>query len=116
MATIEWHQNAELPALTIWWRDNAGALLDMSDADGFTLRIGRPGHAAVLEKTLGITGAVGAGVAPSGTPNVTVDWLPGELDIAAGTHRAQLTAHFATDYDRVIEFAFRVLAAIDEPA
>src|SRR5688572_24666048 len=103
MATVEWHRNAELPALSIWWRDANGELLDLTSVEGFTLRIGRPGREALLEKTAGIAGAEGEGTAPTGVPNVTVAWATGELDIDPGTHTAQLTARFASERDRVIE-------------
>jgi hypothetical protein len=112
---LAWHHTAELPAVDVWWFDGTGALIDMTAAVSFTLRIGRIDRPALIQKTSGITGAVGAGVAPTGTPNVTIAWAAGELDIAPGVYTAQLTARFAGDLDRVMEFAVRVRDTVDQP-
>lgn len=106
-ARVRYDRTAELPSLEIWWLDDDGALVNMSTASGFSLKIGAIGAAALLTKTSGITGAAGAGVEPTGTPNVTVAWSAGELDLEPGPYTLQLTATF-TGGQRVLKCSFLV--------
>lgn len=80
------------PVTDLWWLDDDGDLIDFSSGYTFVLKIGDPGSPALLTKSSGIAGAVGAGSEPDGTPNVVVTWAAGELDIAPGVYAFQLRA------------------------
>lgn len=80
--TIHYYRTAERPDLKFWLQDDAGALVDLS-AHTLQFKLGRPGAAAVLTKTSGVTGAAGSGVEPSGVPNLVVSFTSGELDALA---------------------------------
>jgi|GEM_PF-3285138 len=88
---LSWSTSAEDPNLEIWWFDDAGDLIDFSSGYTWSLKIGPTNGTALITKTTGITGAAGAGTAPTGTPNVVVVWAAGELDIAVGRYRLELT-------------------------
>ena len=106
-----YHRNAERPAAKLWLFDDDGTLIDFS---GYThvFRIGNPGSTALLSKSTNITGAAGSGTEPSGTPNITITWTAGELDIAPGMYRWQLKST-SSSLDRVFEGAFHILDDID---
>ncbi len=108
MSRVVYYTTAERPTLKLWLLDDDGTLIDFS-AGGYTfvLKIGSPGQTALLTKSSGITGAVGAGTEPTGTPNVVVTWTAGELAIASGAYSAQLTATI-TSLDRVFVFGFEI--------
>lgn len=108
---LTYHRNAERPAAKMWLFDDDGSLIDFSGYS-FRFRIGTPGRTAVLSKTSNITGDVGAGEEPDGTPNITVNWSAGELDIEPGTYRWQLTAT-TSSLDRVFEGVFKIEDEID---
>lgn len=74
------YKTAERPSLSLWWRDSNAALIDFSSGYTWSFKIGYIGSAAVFTKTSGITGAAGAGVEPSGTPNVVIAFTAAELD------------------------------------
>jgi hypothetical protein len=109
---VVYNQKAERPSLALWWLDKAGDLIDLSSGYTFSFKIGERGETALLTKTGNITGAAGAGTAPTGTPNVVVDWQAGELDLTPGTYLWQLTATNGSG-DRTIEGTFVVLDAIN---
>ena len=111
---LRYHAGAERPALKLWLLDDDGALIDFSSGYSYKLRIGEVGAPAILEKTSGIAGAAGSGVEPTGTPNITVTWSAGELDLPPGAYTAQLTAT-TVGLDRVFTIPFRVLATIAAP-
>jgi hypothetical protein len=90
--TLTYHATAARPAAELWLLDDDGSLIDFSSGYTFTLRVGAKDEAAILTKTTGITGAAGAGVEPTGTPNVVITWTAGELDIVRAAHWFQLTA------------------------
>jgi hypothetical protein len=96
MKIIRYRRTAERPDLALWLLDDDGTLIDFSTGYTFQLKIGDPGSTALLTKTLNITGATGAGVEPTGTPNITIGWAAGELDITPGTYELQLTATTAS--------------------
>jgi hypothetical protein len=104
---VRYKRNAELPSLEIWWLDDDGVLVDMSAASAFELKIGNVGSAAVLTKTTGVTGAAGSGTETNGTPNVTVAWSAGELNLTPGPYTMQLSATFAQG-QRVLDCSFVV--------
>lgn len=91
MTTIRYRRTAERPSLQLWLLDDDGNLIDFSSGYTFELKIGLLGSAALLTKTAGITGAAGAGTEPTGTPNVTIAWTTGELDLTPGVYNWQLT-------------------------
>lgn len=108
MTPISYYKNAELPSTKVWWVDDDGDLVDLSTALSWQLKIGQVGETALLTKTAGIAGAVGAGVEPSGTPNLVITWSAGELNVPAGSYMLQVTATFAGG-DRVMTAPFRIL-------
>jgi hypothetical protein len=111
MARVTYVKTSERPALELWWFDDDGTLVDFSSGYTFSLKVGTRGTTALLTKTTNIAGAAGAGVEPTGTPNVVVTWAAGELAIAAGTYLAQLTATTG-GLDRVIEFDLTITDVI----
>ena len=108
---LRYYQGAERPALKLWLQDDDGTLIDFSSGYTFTLKIGLTGQPALLTKTTGIVGAVGAGVEPTGTPNVTVTWTAGELAITPGAYSWALTATTG-GLDRIFGGVFHVLATL----
>lgn len=93
---LRWASNAEDPNLRIWWYDDTGTLIDFSTGYTWSLKIGTLGGTTLITKTTGITGAAGAGVEPSGTPNVVVQWAAGELNVTPGRYRLELTPTLAS--------------------
>lgn len=112
MATkLSYLKNAERPAARLWLFDDDGTLIDFSGAYTFSFKIGVVGSAALLTKTTNIAGAVGAGIEPSGTPNVVVTWAAGELNLTPGAYQWQLTCT-VTSLDRTFAGAFQILDTI----
>lgn len=113
MAGVAHYITAERPDVHVWWTDRpGGTLIDFSTGYTFVFKLGKPSQAAVFTKSTGITGAAGAGVEPTGTPNVVVSFTAAELAlIAAGDWKAQITATTG-GLDRVIQFPFRLAAVI----
>lgn len=109
--TIRYHKTAERPALELWLLDDDDVLIDFSTGYTFSFKIGNRGTAALLTKTTNITGAAGSGTEPSGTPNVTVTWAAGELNLTPGSYGWQLTAT-TTSLDRVFSGSFEILDVI----
>ncbi len=109
--TIRYHSSAERPALELWIQDDDGTLIDFSSGYTFTLKIGNTGDTALLTKSTSITGAAGSGTEPTGTPNLTIAWAAGELDITPGTYTLQLTAT-TTGLDRVFTTPIRITGVI----
>ena len=108
---VSFYRSAERPSLSLWLSDSAGVLIDFSSGYTFSLKVGVPGSAALLTKTSGITGAVGSGVAPTGTPNVTVAWSADELNLAPMGYTWQLTATTG-GLGRVFAGAIRILDVV----
>lgn len=111
MTPITYYKNAEAPSLRLWWFGDDGDLVDLSTVSAWSLKVGQYGDTAVLTKTSGITGAAGSGTDPTGTPNVTIAWSAGELNITAGHYALQLTATTASG-PRVLTAPFRVYDTI----
>lgn len=99
------HRNAERPATTLEITDGPGALIDFSTGYTFSLKIGEVGATALLSKTTDITGA-------ATSPNITITWAAGELDLAPGTYPWQLTATTGSA-DRVYDGSITILDVID---
>jgi hypothetical protein len=96
----------------MWLQDAEGDLVDLSSGYTFTWKIGLRGQAAMFTKTSGISGAAGAGVEPTGTPNVTLDFNAGDLDaVTPGPYVWQLVAR-TSGLDRVWEGEIRVMDVI----
>lgn len=104
-------RTAERPDIKLWILDDDGTLINFTGYT-FTFKIGRPGGAALVTKTSGITGAAGSGTESSGTPNVTIQFTAGETDaMPAKKTTAQLRATIA-GVDRVWQWPFQVLEVI----
>lgn len=108
---LTYHRGAERPGVGMWLLDDDGTLIDFSVGWTFTLRIGA--GTPLLTKTDGITGAAGAGTAPSGTPNVVVEWSEGDLDLTPGPYTWELTARTGS-FDRVFSGSFNILRTFEE--
>lgn len=109
--SLRYTRTAERPSLQLWLEDDDGTLIDFSSGYTFTFKIGARGETALLTKTSGITGAIGAGTEPTGTPNVTIAWAAGDLDITPGAYRWQLTATTSA-LDRVFAGQFLIIDTI----
>jgi hypothetical protein len=108
---LRYHKTAERPDSKLWLLDDDGTLIDFTGYT-FSFKIGRPGSAAVLTKTTGITGATGSGSEPSGTPNVTIVYAAGEFAaVPATTYTWQLTATVG-GLDRVFTGTFQLVEVI----
>jgi hypothetical protein len=111
LSTLRYHKTAERPSAELWLLDDDGTLVDFSTGYTFSLKIGVKGSTALLTKTSGITGAAGAGAEPTGTPNVSVAWSAGELNLTPARYVWQLTAT-SSALDRVFEGTFEILDVI----
>lgn len=109
---IKYYATAERPVLKLWLLDDDGTLVDFSSGYTFVAKIGVRGETALLTKSSGITGAAGAGAEPTGTPNVTVTWSAGELNLAAGEYTFQLTAT-TSSLDRVYSDRIQIIDVVD---
>lgn len=109
--TLKYHITAERPSVEMWLQDDDGTLIDFATGYTFSFKIGAIGDTALLTKTTGITGATGAGTEPDGTPNVTIAWTTGELNITPGMHDWQLTAT-ASGVDRIFQGTITILDVI----
>lgn len=109
---VTYIRNAERPSLALWLLDRAGDLIDFSSNYTFSFKIGERGGTAALTKTTGITGAAGSGTAPTGTPNVTVAWSAGELNLTPGVYLWQLTATTSST-DRTYEGTLQILDIVN---
>jgi hypothetical protein len=89
---LRYARSAERPDLRLWLQDDEGDLIDLSTGYTFTVHIGRRGHVSDRTKTTGITGAVGAGVSPTGTPNLVISWASGELNLTPGAYDLDIIA------------------------
>ena len=109
---VRYYVTADRPALELWLIDDDETLVDLSSGYTFTLKVGSPGSTGLLSKTSGITGAAGAGIEPTGTPNCVVTWTAGEIaTLPIGRYTATLTAT-TNGLDRVWQFPFEVLAVV----
>jgi hypothetical protein len=112
--TLRYHTTASLPSSGTWLLDDDGALIDFATGYTFSLKIGHKGSAAILTKTTGITGATGAGVEPTGTPNVVFAWSDAEFaGKTPGPYTWQLTCTATSGgKDRVFEGRFELMDVI----
>lgn len=116
MAKLSYHITAERPAAKLWLLDDDGTLIDFSTGGySWALKVGVKGSTALLTKTSGIVGAVGAGTEPTGTPNCVITWTAGEIaasDVVAGNTYTFLLTATITSLDRVFEGMFEVKPVI----
>ena len=76
----------EVPSFSVAWYDRDNTLINFATGYTFELKlIAVDGTTIALTKTTGIAGA-------ATSPNITVAWAVGELNIAVGAYRAHLTA------------------------
>ena len=107
---LTYNRNAERPAAKFWVFDDDGTLVDFSGYT-FVFKVGAPGYDALLTKTSNITGGIGSGTEPDGTSNITINWTAGELDIAPGLYKWQMTCT-TSSLDRVYEGTIKILEEI----
>lgn len=120
---LSYHITAARPIAKLWLKDDDGSLIDFSAGGySFLFRVGEVGEAALLELDSGqVDGATGAGSEPDGTPNITITWVAGDLDIVSPTGRypvvipAQLTATIG-GLPRIFEGAVELKDVIAAPA
>lgn len=108
---LRYYQGAARPDLKLWLLDDDGSLINFSSGYTFELKVGLVGSPALLTKTTGIVGAAGAGVEPTGIPNVTASWAAGELAITVGAYSWQLKAT-SSGLPRYFGGVFHVLASL----
>lgn len=105
--TVEYFIGDESDGLALWWyrSDAPSTLVDFSASHTFSSKLYLASDSAKTNvfnaaKTTGFTGAAGAGVKPSGTPNLTVSWATsGELNsvTTAGLYVFQIVATRTSD-------------------
>lgn len=102
-------QGAALPDLAIRWTDAAGNVIDFSTGYSFTVRVGKQGKPAEVEKTDGVEGA-------ATDPNLTISWDAGELDpLTPGIWTVEIIATRDSDSrPRVMTTPISVLAGVSE--
>jgi hypothetical protein len=87
----------ELAPTRLWLTAN-GSLVGLSTGYDLSVIVGKNGT-SLFEKTNGLTGAVGEGTAPFGTPNLTIAWDVDELDLPPGRYTIQVQARNGDDLD-----------------
>lgn len=106
---VEYVVGADLPSLSIEWRDDNGNLIDFSTGWSFAVKVGRPSDEVTeFTKTTGITGA-------ATVPNVIVQWSTvGELNsLTPGTYTCQIVATRQSDSrQRIMEMRLRMRRAL----
>ena len=112
MTGLTYFRTAERPDVQMWLLDDDGTLIDFSTGYTFTFKLGAAGSDAVYTKTTLITGTAGAGVEGDGTPNIILQFLPGELDdVDPGSYSWQLVARTG-GMDRVFRERITILDVI----
>ncbi len=111
--TLTYIAGSERPTARLWLLDDDGSLIDFSSGYTFEFRIGTLGSAADVSKTMGITGAAGSGVEPTGVPNIVVSWESGELD-EAGLRWWQFIATDGGGHPRKFQGDFEITYEISE--
>lgn len=111
--SLQWARKAELPILRIWWESEDGDLIDFSSGvTAWELKIGELDEEALLTKIDGFVGAAGSGNEQNGTPNVTVTWGAGQLDITPGTYTLQVKATLGSLGDRYLQAPVHIGAVV----
>jgi hypothetical protein len=109
---LAYYRTAERPDIAMWILDDDGDLIDFSTGYTFAWKLGSPGAAASFTKTTLITGAAGAGVEATGTPNILIQFVAAELDdVDPGSYTWQLTAT-SSSLSRVYQGRITILDVI----
>lgn len=116
LPTFEVIVGASAPTVGLFVRENGTLLTGLDSGHTFSLKVvDEPGGTVAFTKTSGITGQAGAGLPPSGTPNVEVQWATsGEIANLTGGERylAELTiTRTADSRKRIRQFWLSVLPA-----
>jgi hypothetical protein len=93
MADFVYLTEQEYPSIHLVWKDGDGNLINFASGYTWTVRLAQ-GSEAIVEKTTGIVGS-------STSPNVTINWTIGELDIAEGLYQLVVIATDNVNKDRV---------------
>lgn len=93
MADFTYLANQESPGVQLVWQDGTGAIIDFSTST-MTVRLVNSAGTVTLTKTTGVVGT-------ATSPNVTVTWAPGELNLTPGDYQLFVFARDAQDRDRV---------------
>lgn len=86
---LSYNRGVTAPSARLWIFDDDGTLIDLTGAT-LSVKIGARGATPKTTKASGVTGGLGAGTEPDGTPNVTIVWSGSELDIAPGIYLMQV--------------------------
>ena len=117
MNIIDVIDGESLPSLGLFVRENGLLLADLDSGHTFELKVADGDGNLVITKTTGITGQVGNGIPPTGTPNVVVQWnaSPSELASLNGgeTYDAQLRiTRIADSRNRYYQFRIYCRSAL----
>lgn len=93
MADFVYLTTQEYPSIQLIWKDGNNSIIDFSNGYTWTAYLATENE-AVLAKTSGIVGS-------STSPNVTINWTAGELNIAEGTYDLVVIARDGASKDRV---------------
>lgn len=93
MADYTYLANQDSPGIQIIWTDGNGNLIDFSTST-MTVRLVDANGDVVLNKTLGVVGT-------ATSPNVTITWAPGDLDLTPGDYQLYVFGRDTQDRDRV---------------
>jgi hypothetical protein len=93
MADFVYLTSQEYPSIRLVWKDGDGAVINFSSGYTWTVMLSQQ-NVAVLTKTTGVIGA-------ATSPNVTINWATGELDIAEGVYDLIVIARDGASKDRV---------------
>jgi hypothetical protein len=86
MTTWTYRADAESPSYCVEWRDANGDLINFATGYTFEVKLVNQATAvSALTKSSGITGA-------ATSPNITVAWTTGELNLTPATYQVHLTA------------------------
>ena len=90
---ITYHRHQELPPYAIHWLDHASRTIDLT-AYSATAQLLDHNDLVVLTKSTGID-------TTAASPNLVVNWAPGDLDLPPGRYRVMITARAPGALDRV---------------
>jgi hypothetical protein len=105
---LKYVQGAEQPPTELWWQKANKELVDFTTGVlSWEVKIIDKARRVLLTKTSGVTGSAGSGTEANGTPNVSIAWSTGELNIAPGKHVIQVKATTASG-DRFLVRPFEI--------
>lgn len=93
MADFVYLTSQEYPSIHLCWKDGDDDIINFSSGYTWTVMLAQENQ-AVLTKTTGVTGA-------ATSPNVTINWGTGELDIDEGLYDLVVIARDGASKDRV---------------